>query len=84
MPTEKEANRAEEFAAEETSTEEQCESSARKIIVWLTVGMAVAVFGVFLGFELRSRYKFNRRTPYDFYDHNFSEKQQTSEFGLGV
>jgi hypothetical protein len=79
MSTENEAQRAKVIAEDE-----QRESSTRKIIVWLTVGMAVAVFGVFLSRELRSRYKFNRRTPYDFYDHNYSDKQQTSEFGLGV
>jgi hypothetical protein len=79
MSTENEAQRAKVIAEDE-----QRESSTRKIIVWLTVGMAVAVFGVLLSRELRSRYKFNRRTPYDFYDHNYSDKQQTSEFGLGV
>jgi hypothetical protein len=44
--------------------------------------VAVAVVGVFVGRELRNRYKFNRRTPYDFYAH--AGEQQTGEFGMGV
>jgi hypothetical protein len=31
---------------------------------------------------VRSRYKFKRRTPYDFYAH--AGEQQTGDFGVGV
>jgi hypothetical protein len=75
---------AEESAAEEPSTEEQHISSTLKVIGWLSVGVAVAALGVYVSRELRSRYKFNRRTPYDFYDHAFAKEQQAGEFGLGV
>jgi hypothetical protein len=75
---------AEAPAAEETSTEEQHSSSTLKVIGWLSVGIAVAALGVYVGRELRNRYKFNRRTPYDFYDHAFGKEQQAGDFGLGV
>jgi hypothetical protein len=44
--------------------------------------MAAVALGIYLGRELRSRYKFKRRTPYDFYAH--AGEQQTGEFGLGI
>ena len=85
MSTESEAPAvAGETAAEETPTEEKKESSTLKVITWLSVGMAVAALGIFVGRELRSRYKFNRRTPYDFYDHSSGNEPQAGDFGLGV
>jgi hypothetical protein len=74
---------AEASAAEETNLEEH-KSSTLKVIGWLSVGIAVAALGVYVGRELRSRYKFNRRTPYDFYDHAIGKEKQAGEFGLGV
>jgi len=43
----------------------------------------VLAVGVVLGRELRSRYKFNRRTPYDFYAHSGDEMADV-EFGVGI
>lgn len=77
MSTEQEA-----VAAAEECAEECQESFALRFIGWLSVGVAVAAIGIFVGRELRSRYKFNRRTPYDFYAH--AGEQQTGEFGMGV
>jgi hypothetical protein len=57
-------------------------AGALMMIGWFSVGMAVATIGILVGTELRSRYKFNRRTPYDFYS-NAGEKQ-ASEFGVGI
>jgi hypothetical protein len=51
------------------------------VIGWFSVGMVVAALGIYLGSELRSRYKFKRRTPYDFYSNS---EQQASEFGMGI
>lgn len=62
--------------------EEEGERKALRVIGWFSMGMAVATIGIFLGFEMRSRYKFNRRTPYDFYAHAGS--QATNEFGVGI
>jgi hypothetical protein len=58
------------------------EHSKLRVIGWFSVGMAVAALGIYLGSELRSRYKFKRRTPYDFYSN--AGEQQTSEFGMGI
>jgi|HubBroStandDraft_5_1064220.scaffolds.fasta_scaffold09179_6 hypothetical protein len=58
------------------------ESNTLRVIGWFSVGMAVAALGIYLGSELRSRYKFKRRTPYDFYSN--AGEQQTGEFGMGI
>ncbi|HME56963.1 MAG TPA: hypothetical protein VKF63_01390 [Terracidiphilus sp.] len=68
--------------AAEVSAEETKESNTLKVIGWLTVGLAVAAVGFFVGRELLCRYKFNHRNPYDFYAH--AGEKQTGEFGLGV
>ena len=65
-----------------TPAEEPRETSALRVITWFSMGMAVATLGIFLGRELRKRYKFNRRTPYDFYSN--SDGRQTGEFGVGI
>jgi hypothetical protein len=63
-------------------TEETKESNTLQVITWFSVGMAVAAVSIFVGRELRSRYKFKRRTPYDFYS-NASE-YQAGEYGVGI
>jgi len=65
-----------------TLLDEQDESNTLKVIGWFSVGMAVAAIGVYVGRELRIRYKFNRRTPYDFY--SSAGNQQSTEFGVGI
>jgi hypothetical protein len=77
MSTEIDAQNAAEESAEETK-----DSTTLRMIGWLSVGVAVATVGIFVGRELRSRYKFNHRTPYDFYAH--AGEKQTGEFGLGI
>ena len=67
--------------AQETAVEGAGERSTLRVIGWFSVGMAVAALGIYLGSELRSRYKFKRRTPYDFYSNS---EQQASEFGMGI
>jgi hypothetical protein len=62
--------------------EESCPSSAIKIVTWLSVGLAVAAVGIFVGRELVGRYRFNHRTPYDFYTNN--GQQKGAEFGVGI
>jgi hypothetical protein len=62
--------------------DEPKETSTLRVITWFSMGMAVATLGIFLGRELRKRYKFNRRTPYDFYSN--ADGRQTGEFGVGV
>ncbi len=65
-----------------TPAEETPESTTLHVIGWFSVGMAVAALGIYVGREIRSRYKFKRRTPYDFYA-NAGEKH-VGEFGLGI
>jgi hypothetical protein len=67
---------------EEELEMEKRESKTLRVITWFSVGMAVAALGIFVGAELRSRSKFKRRTPYDFYTN--AGEQQASEFGVGI
>jgi hypothetical protein len=62
--------------------DESPESHVLRVLGWVSVGMAVAALSYFLGRELRDRYKFNRRTPYDFYSN--AGESRSSEFGMGV
>jgi hypothetical protein len=77
MTTEPETAAPTQEIAEETR-----DSSTLRVITWFSVGMAVATIGIFLGRELRKRYKFKRRTPYDFYSN--AGENQASEFGMGI
>ena len=69
----------EALSAVEECAEDEKKFGALRVIGWLSLGMAVAAISIFVGHEMRSRYKFKRRTPYDFYDH-----AGESEFGVGV
>ena len=67
---------------ESVNPEEECkESHTLRVIGWFSVGMVVAALGIYLGAELRSRSKFKRRTPYDFYS---NADERAGEFGVGV
>jgi len=67
---------------EEAQSEEKRESKALQVIGWFSIGMAVAALGIYVGAELRSRSKFKKRTPYDFYAN--AGEQHASEFGMGI
>lgn len=69
-------------STEEVQAEETKDSKALQIIGWFSIGMAVAALGIYLGTELRSRSKFKKRTPYDFYAN--AGEAQASEFGVGI
>ena len=58
------------------------ESALLKTAGWISAGLGALALGLFVGRELRQRYKFNRRTPYDFYSHSGDETEM--EFGVGV
>ncbi|HEY0263547.1 MAG TPA: hypothetical protein VGC07_03405 [Granulicella sp.] len=57
-------------------------SALLKTVGWVSAGMGALAIGLLVGRELRQRYKFNRRTPYDLYAHSGDEQQQ--DFGLGT
>ncbi len=65
-----------------TQEEEPKERSTMRVIGWFSVGMAVAALSIYVGYELRSRHKFKKRTPYDFYSN--AGEQHASEFGMGI
>jgi hypothetical protein len=67
--------------AEDVSTDER-ESALIKTIGWISAGLGAVALGLFVGRELRLRYKFNHRTPYDFYAHAGDENDV--EVGLGI
>lgn len=53
----------------------------------VSAGITVLAVSVVVGRELRQRYKFNRRTPYDFYSHSGESgrrQPQDLEFGVGI
>lgn len=68
--------------AEEESTTDKLGSTALRVVTWFSVGLAVAALGIFIGTELRSRYRFKKRTPYDFYSN--AGAQQAGDFGVGI
>jgi len=49
----------------------------------VSAGITVLAIGVVVGRELRERYRFNRRTPYDIYSHA-GDQTQDLEFGVGI
>jgi hypothetical protein len=72
-----------EFEANESlDTSEPTTSSALRAIGWVSIGVGLAAVSLFVGRELRKRYKFAHRTPYDFYANAGS--QTPSEFGMGI
>jgi hypothetical protein len=76
------ADRETELLVPDSSEPEKTGSTALRVITWFSVGIAVAAVGIYVGAELRNRYRFKKRTPYDFYSNAGS--QQASEFGVGI
>lgn len=58
-------------------------STLLRNVGWISAGITVLALGVVIGREIRQRYKFNRRTPYDFYAHS-GDQAQDVEFGVGI
>jgi hypothetical protein len=70
------------FPEQSDDYEEPEESTLIKTVGWVSAGLGAVALGLFIGRELRERYQFNRRTPYDFYAHSGDE--QDVDFGLGI
>lgn len=62
------------------------ESGLLKTLGWVSAAMGAVALGLIVGRELRLRYKFNRRTPYDHYSHSGDSitDLQDVEFGVGI
>ena len=54
-----------------------------KQIGWVSLGLTVAAMGLMIGREIRGRYAFNHRSPYDFYGHA-GDEFDGAEAGFGV
>jgi hypothetical protein len=57
-------------------------SSALRAIGWTSVAVGVTALGLYIGRELRVRYKFKRRTPSDFFSH--AGEELGADYGVGV
>jgi hypothetical protein len=49
------------------------ESHLLKTVGWISAALGALAIGLIVGREMRRRYKFNRRTPYDLYAHSGDE-----------
>jgi hypothetical protein len=67
---------------EEAATARRPEHLLRNIS-WISAGVAALALGVVVGREVRQRYKFTRRTPYDMYAHS-GDQVHDVDFGVGI
>jgi hypothetical protein len=61
----------------------QKESTLFKTVGWVSAGLGAVALGLVVGREIRQRYKFNRRTPYDNYGHS-GDVAYDMDSGIGV
>lgn len=63
----------------------QCreERTAFRVVGWTSMAIGIAALGLYVGHELRSRYKFRRRTPYDYFSHA-GDSVPAADYGMGV
>jgi hypothetical protein len=64
-------------------TTNQEEGSAMAIVGWTSVAVGIAAVGLYVGRELRARYKFNHRTQYDFFSHA-GDTVCAVDYGTGI
>lgn len=57
--------------------------SAFRIVGWTSVALGIAAVGLYVGRELRLRYKFSKRTPYDIFSHA-GDAVPTADYGVGI
>jgi hypothetical protein len=73
---------SEDQAVSSTTDDATAGHPVLQAIGWVSVGLSIAAVGLVVGRELRKRYRFNHRTPYDFYAN--AGAQRISEFGMGI
>jgi hypothetical protein len=73
---------SEDQSVSNTTGDTSASHNALRAIGWVSVGLGIAAVGLFVGRELRKRYQFNHRTPYDFYSN--AGAAAASEFGMGI
>ena len=59
------------------------ESHLLRTFGWISAALGAVALGMIVGRELRQRYKFNRRTPYDLYAHSGDELPDV-DCGVGI
>jgi hypothetical protein len=59
------------------------ESNLWKTFGWVSAALGAVALGLIVGRELRQRYKFNRRTPYDLYSHSGDEVPDV-DYSVGI
>jgi hypothetical protein len=57
-------------------------STTLRAIGWASVALGITALGLYIGREVRARYKFSHRTPADFYSHAGDEFP--AEYGMGI
>ena len=57
-------------------------SRALRAVGWTGIALGVTALGLYVGRELRQRYKFTHRTPMDYFSH--AGEEMGTEFGVGV
>lgn len=55
---------------------------AIKTASWASLAVGVAAVGLYVGRELRIRYKFNRRNPADYFAH--AGDKLPADYGMGI
>jgi acetyl-CoA acetyltransferase len=75
--------RAENPGPPPAMTVHQEEGSAMAIVGWTSVAVGIAAVGLYVGRELRARYKFNHRTQYDFFSHA-GDSVPAADYGTGI
>ena len=73
------ASEAMDDVGEETAEE----SNLLKTVGWISAALGAVALGLIVGREVRARYKFNRRTPYDMYAHSGDELPEP-DCGVGI
>jgi hypothetical protein len=62
---------------------ENRENTVVRALSWTGVAVSVAALGLYVGWELRVRYKFSHRTPYDYYTHA-GDRTLAADYAMGV
>ena len=50
---------------------------------WVSASLGIIALGIYTGREIRSRYRFKRLTPYDFYSHS-GDRFGDADLSVGV
>ena len=69
--------------AEDTQEDDGVEPHLLRTVGWVSAALGAIAVGLLVGRELRQRYKFNRRTPYDLYAHS-GDDMPDMDFGVGI